>query len=310
MKSIWLGCVLAVLLVTAIGIASPRSVASAAREIAGDAPFCIQVADDARDDYKPARAWLDLSAFTMRARSGSMVENHHAILVVGDEMAPRLFYWSYWRQTFVAGVLNEQTWPPALACMPERGFLDRLPVLFGKGGGTQYIRFSPREAYRIPRGYQPRWSGGHSRILSLMVAAPDFTLMPARWDDMSPKERDSNSLFIEWNPQWLLGLVAAAPSGEVVRRDMAFGLRHRAIVWHGRDGKTYDGDEYVAAAGPDSNVTHISCGASSAAFAKSCQHRFLYGGRHFYFRHRPEEVVRWQAMQRTVINLLASFEVR
>ena len=299
---IWFCCALAIAF-GMVSVTSPRWVASAARKTAGDAPFCIQVGTP--ETYKAARTWSDLSLLTMRAPSG--VAHHHAILVVGDETAPRLFHWSWQRRAFVAGLMHD---PPALACAPERGFLDRLPMLFERGGGVQYIRFSPKEAYRIPLAYQPRWRGEPIPALSLMVAAPNFELGRTRWDDLSFQERDSSAIFIEWNPRWLQGVIAAASGGDVVRRDTMFGLRHRVIVSPGRENRRYESDEYVASEGGDNNITYIRCGASTAEFPKSCQHRFLYGGRHFYFRHRPEDVARWQAMQRTVLNLLAEFEAR
>jgi hypothetical protein len=304
-KLFWFCCTLAVAF-GIVSVTSPRWVASGARKVAGDAPFCIQVGT--RETYKAVRTWSDLSVLTMRAPSG--VSHHHAILIVGDETAPRLFHWSWSRRAFVAGLTNEQSYPPALACAPERGFLDRLPMLFARGGGVQYIRFSPREAYRIPLAYQPRWRGGLSPTLSLMVAAPDFELGRARWDDLSPEERDSNSVLIQWNPQWLKGLIGATPGGEVVRRDMMFGLRHRVVVLPGRESRRYESHDYLTDEASDTNITQIICGASTATMPKSCHHRFLHGGKYFYFRHRPEDVGRWQAMQRTVLNLLAELEAR
>jgi hypothetical protein len=301
-KLIWFCCALAVAL-GIVNATSPRWVASGARKVAGDAPFCILVGT--RETYKAVRAWSDMSLLKMRAPSG--VAHHHAILIVGDETAPRLFHWSWWRRAFVAGLAHD---PPALACAPERGFLDRLPMLFERGGGVQYLRFSPTEAYRIPRAYQPRWRGAPIPALTLVVAAPNFELGRTRWDDLMPQERDSNAVFVEWNPQWLLGLIGAAPGGEVIRRDMVSGLRHRVTVSPGRESRRYERHDYIADEGSDTNITHISCGPSTATLPKSCQHRFLHGGKHFYFRHRPEDVQRWQAMQRTVLNLLAEFEAR
>jgi hypothetical protein len=119
------------------------------------------VADAATADYRRASTLLDLSALTMWAgRESGMYMQHHAILVVAGEAAPQLFHWSYHRRQFVEGVLNQRTpgYGPALTCDPTRAFAGGL--LFPRSGDSELVRFSPDEAYRIPKSYQSQWSGG------------------------------------------------------------------------------------------------------------------------------------------------------
>jgi hypothetical protein len=112
------------------------------------------------------------------------------------------------------------------------------------------------------------------------------------------------------NPEWVLSLMKAAPSGAVVEQSIEFGLSKSKTVTHGRNGKEYVGYRYLAYdEGHGINSTVIGCGAPSEAVPKSCQHRFINRGRHFYFRHRPEDVPDWRGMQRRILELMDSFEV-
>jgi hypothetical protein len=312
MKFAWLGVAMIGLLVAAC-IATTALVIQSARGVAGASPYCIQVADG-RADYRPARTLFDLSGLTMRAKCESgMYMQHHAILVVGNEASPRLFHWSYQARGFVVGEINEAIADhgPAVSCVPEHDFVDSLPMLESQSSDTDYVRFSEHEAYRIPRSYQPRWSGGSSRFLLLGTTAPDFAPLKPPWADLAPSERDGNSVFVEWNPTWLLNLMKSARGGQIAERSTEFGLQKTTVVSFGRDSKRYESYRYrVDVDGQPNgvNTTLIGCSAPSEMLPASCQHRFLNNGRHFYFRHRPEDLPNWRNMQKRLVDLLASFE--
>jgi hypothetical protein len=301
----------AVGLTIAASIATSFLVAQRASHTAGSAPYCIQVADE-KADYKPARTLSDLSGLRMWAkRESGLFMQHHAILVVGDEM----YHWSYRNRDFVAGVINGKLegYGPALTCVPKHNFISSLPMVFVGASEHDYIRFSQREAYRIPKTYQPQWSGGSSRFLYLTTVAPDFLPLQIRWADLPPHQRDSNWVFVTWNPTWLLSSMKSIPGGEIVEQSTEFGLQKSKIVSYGRDAKKYEGYQYLVYADEQpngANTTLINCGTPSEMFQKSCQHRFLNKGRHFYFRHRPEDVSDWQGMQKRLLDLFASFEVQ
>jgi hypothetical protein len=312
------GLILAVTaLVVATGAATALLVVRSAEKIARSRPYCIQIADG-RSDYRPARSWLDLSALTMWARrDGPLYMQHHAILVAGEGANQRLHHWSYRRLGFEEGVLNgrHEGRGPALTCVPARDFAGtRLAQIAGSSPDSNYVRYSAGEAYLIPANWQAKWSGGTSRTLVLAAAAPDFHPLERRLNDLAPGERDSNWVFIEWNPEWMLGLMKSAPGGTIVEQGAEYGLSKTRTVTRGKDGKEYVGHRYMvyadeSSAGRGINTTVIGCGLPSATFPKSCQHRFIHKGRHFYFRHRPEDVADWQGMQGRILKLMDSFEV-
>lgn len=294
------------------GAATSLLVVHGAEEAAGSQPYCIQIADGT-SDYRPARSWLDLSALTMWAkRDGPLYMQHHAILIVGEAANPRLYHWSYRRRAFEPGVLNGQIegHGPGVTCLPVRDFAGKRLALIPQSSDGNYVRYSAQGTYRIPNAWQAKWSGGMSPTLRLATTAPDFQPLNRRWSELAPGERDSNWVFITWDPEWVLTLMKKAPSGKVVEQSTEFGLSKTKTVTHGRDGKDYVGYGYlVYADGRGINTTVIGCGMPSEAVPKSCQHRFINKGRHFYFRHRPEDVADWRSMQQRILELMDSCEV-
>jgi hypothetical protein len=308
------GCAAVFLVGLALSALSLDRVASSAKEAAAGEPYCIQVTDSSHaGPYVPARSLLDLSGLTMWSRSEGLL--HHAILVVGDASSPRLFHWSYRKQEFVPGIVKQRddaSYGTALTCVPSQSFVASLPVLFSGGDDSQYIRFSPQESFHIPNAYQPHWGGSAGGSLSFVAIAPDFKPSNASQSGLSLRERFERQVFIQWNPSWLSGLMDSA-AAQVTGTTTAFGLRTSVTVTQGRNGKTYESQTYRADASeqPGLNTTLITCyAASDINPVPSCQHRFLSGDRHFHFRHRPEDVPQWQAMQKRLTDLLDAFTVQ
>jgi len=300
----------------AVLIAAPlRVVVRAAEDIAGSQPYCIQIADGV-SDYRPARSWLDLSAFTMRAtqdsRSGLSLQ-HHAILVVGKPEEQRLYHWSYGRGTFDPGVFNDRfggRGDPVVSCEPETGFAAKRLAFNPKPSGSDYVSFSARDTYRIPKVWQARWSGGAGRSLSLVTSAPEFQPLDRRWNDLPPNERESNWVFVEWNPEWVSSLMKSRSANSTIE-ETDFGLSKHTTIFRGKDGRKYVGVHYLAYADDAGiNTTIISCNPPTEKFPASCQHRFINKGRHFDFCHGPENLAQWRAMQQRILRLMDSFEVR
>lgn len=97
-------------------------VAQSAEAIAGEQPHCISVADH-RNLTRDARTLFDLSGLTMKGIS------QNALLFVGEGERPRVYHWSYRERTFVqrsAYSLRYRT------CIPEQGFVRRLPIMFAE----------------------------------------------------------------------------------------------------------------------------------------------------------------------------------
>ncbi len=295
------------LLCLAASLLSLRTVAERAAEAAHDAPYCIQVADNSQGGYQPARAWLDLSGLTMWSLSQVL---HHAILVVSESTGTTYSHWSYRKQAFVAGASNWKPgeYEPAVTCIPQRDFIASLPVLFPQSTSGRYVRLSQQDIFRIPDEYQPRWGSGQTRSLRLLTAAPDFQPLNTSWSRLTSWDYDSNSVSVEWNPDWLLSVMSSI-DGRAIDQGTEFGLRKTLIVFHGRDGKDYESHRYTLDTGSNSDgTTLIHCSPATAKLPKSCQHRFLKNGRHYYFRQRPEDVPRWREMQQRLLDLFASFE--
>ena len=59
-------------------------------------------------------------------------------------------------------------------------------------------------------------------------------------------EHDSNRVFVEWNPEWVLNLMKATPGGDLVEQSTEFGLAKTKTITHGKDGKDYVGYRYLA----------------------------------------------------------------
>ena len=238
---------------------------------------------------------FDLSGLAMRART---FDQHHAILVVGDEAHPSLFHWSYHKAGFVPGVLNEAL-PgpgPVIACEAQRDFVAGLPMLWPRRSENAYVRFSEHEIYRVPTSYQPRWGGGSSPFLAIATTAPDFAPLAANWSTLAESERVRNVAFIGWNPTRLLDQVKVGPAGAIATE---FGLQEAPIGSSRR---------YLTQGQPNgANATLIDCPLGSEIHPSMCRHRFLNRGRQFDFVHRPEDLPNWRTMQERLVDLFASF---
>ena len=103
------------------------AVVTAAEAIAGDKPYCIQVAAK-RSDFVQARARIDFSPLTMRTKCpGGWCWQYHAILVVEDGGAPGLINWSHRKRGFRDEVSTRFKPPVAAACQPRPHFTRELP---------------------------------------------------------------------------------------------------------------------------------------------------------------------------------------
>jgi len=277
------------------GLATTALVTRSARAIAGDELYCIQVADT-QADYRPARTLLELSGLMMRAK---IFDQHHAILVVGDETHPSLFHWSYHKARFVPGVLNAAIpgHEPVLSCESRRNYIGTLPALWAPHPESTYVHFSEHRIFRVPTSYQPRWSGGSSAFLAIATSAPDFAPLTVPWVSLAQSERVWNVAFIAWNPTGMRDLTGAAPAGAIGGE---FGLQEAPAASSKR---------YVVQGQPSgANATLIDCPIGSKAHPAMCRHRFVSHGHEFDFVHRPEDLPNWRQMQEHLVSLFASFE--
>lgn len=297
---------------SAIGAAAsatyPVLAARQAETVAGYAPYCIQTAEWRGVEYQPVRTWLDLSGVTMQARAsrGSHIYmQHHAILAVG-EGEPRLFHWSHRERTFAESAFNEPGYGPALYCVPQRGFLQHLPIMFaGADREPLYVRLAGR-AFRIPLAYRPEVSGGDNTSLRLAAVAPDFAPLGASSEDLTPVEQLDRSVSIDFRRESWFDALTRMSSDEVVEeRGEAFGLRVKAVSHRGSSARI----EYSAPASGERPSTLVVCRRETAANPLPCQHWFVHRDWMFSFRHRLSDLPAWRPMQQKLIGLLDSFAV-
>jgi hypothetical protein len=106
------------------------AVIQAAEAIAGDKPYCIQVASSRPFGYL-AQSKLAFAPLTMRTkcREGWCFENHAVLAVDGDD-GRKLMNWSYRFGEFRNEVLNAKTKPEPVRCQPRPHFARDLPLLF------------------------------------------------------------------------------------------------------------------------------------------------------------------------------------
>jgi hypothetical protein len=63
--------------------------------------------------------------------------------------------------------------------------------------------------------------------------------------DLAASARESDSVFVEWNPEWLLSLMKSPPDGQITEQSIEFGLQKSSIVSFGRDSKRYESYRYL-----------------------------------------------------------------
>ena len=108
-------------------VARIAAVVDAAEAIAGDKPYCIQVAAK-RSNFVQARARIDFSPLTMRTKCDQgWCWQYHAVLVAVDGDPPKLINWSHRMIGFVDEVSKRFNPPVASVCQPQPHFARELP---------------------------------------------------------------------------------------------------------------------------------------------------------------------------------------
>jgi hypothetical protein len=258
------------------GLAQIAFVAKQAEEIAGDAPYCIQVSNGTAA-YEPADTLLDLSGLTMRASGfNGWAFAFHAVLVVEQGSTPSLFNWSYRSRGWIKYVSGPI---PVVHCRTQRHFAWQLPWFFAQGtskAADTHLRFVDR-TFVIPAAYQAQGRASNTPNLTFRANAPDFTPL----DPPCRELRDciNQNVDIYFRPeQMTLSLTT-----------------QRAQIQQDEDG-------------PDGRrVTRIYCWPPAYNAGFSCEHVFLREDLVYRFRHRESVLGQWQAMQDKLVSLVRSF---
>lgn len=256
------------------------SLVRGAEQIAGNTPYCIQVATNA--DYREARAWQDFSPLNMRAKTASgRAMQFHAILAVGSGPAPHLYNWSYRAMSWTDA--SRSYAPPVISCVPRHAFAASLPYIsLAPGPDPDVIRLRlVGRSFTIPSSYQPRAHASDNPYLMLTVDLPTF----GPPDAACSRPR---SCVDQWATLYLW------PASVMSWLDEP------------SSGRTRIADEST---GPDGPIrTRIDCYPTSYNAGWSCEHRFLFDGVLFTFRMHEADLGDWRQQQSRFIALFQAFQ--
>ncbi len=145
----------------------PRAAIVRAQAIAGDRPYCIQVAQGVLGvtGYRPAASKLDLAGMTMRAAGFQF----HAVMAVDRGGDFDLYNWSY-RQHDWMPLANREHAQPVISCRTQNGFVEALPLL--KFAGSSAIRQFGNRSLRVPDRYRPAFLP--DATMTFIARAPEF----------------------------------------------------------------------------------------------------------------------------------------
>lgn len=276
-------------------------VAREAAELAGDEPYCLQVASG-RSPYRQAGTLLDLSALTMKGR----FSRFHALLVVGDPASGAVYNWSYRRLGFeeLPASRNRGGFQFVLNCEPQTDFAARLPLVIPDVTGWTPVHFAGRQ-YRIPSEFQPRSDGVYARNLVIGAMAPDFRAS-ADAPDSGPNVLH-RLVFVSLKP-WpgIHDWVILDEGEEIVSEENWAGLVKQTIS---RPDPYSNRVRFVARDGEGVYQAVINgCQRTTAENPSLCQHRVQRGEALFTFYHSPDDLEDWQALQGRLFALFDSFE--
>jgi hypothetical protein len=148
-------------------LSDPRTAIERAKAIAGDRPYCIQVAQGVLGvtGYRPAASKLDLTGMTMRAAGFQF----HAVMAVGEGGDFDLHNWSYRQRDWMPLTIREHA-QPVISCRTQNGFVEALPLL--KLTGSSAIRQFGNRSLLVPDRYRPRFQPDST--MTFIARAPAF----------------------------------------------------------------------------------------------------------------------------------------
>ena len=296
-----------ILLGTAIAILVPAGIAflwwsranidyvtRSAEQIAGNEPYCIDVASGG--ERKPATSLDDFSGYNMRAvHSGEMYLGPHAILAVGAGNSPALYHWSHTRKSFI----TEPSGPQPVYCEARRHFTDTLtntPAV-----SPQSIRFGGMRL-SAPDRYRLHISGA---TLIFTAAAPDFeNAPPAQSEQAIMSFVEVNIVDSDRTDAWL-----SRTNSDFIVEDSGeeYGLRAQtrwSVATDGRKKPYSPSFEYFNLSDDNRVATVILC---LDKVKVPCIHTFRSGGWTYTFHHNPSDLKQWKRMQDKLVELTHSF---
>lgn len=285
----------------AFGVSMAWHVTREVRAIAGDEPYCVQVAHSTYSTYRQAETWLDLSALTMKGAG-----QFHGLLAVGGGLGQRVFNWSYRQFAFqeLPASRNPDRFQPFLSCEPRQFFAEGLGFFFGESSDTAPVFFANRKL-RIPNEYQPRLPGVYGRQFFISAIAPEFrTIEP---EDKAGSGFARTAVNVWLRPSISTGLWADLSEDErILSEEAVYGLDMQTIA---RPDPYAPYARYLVRDPAGGFEALIRCGPPDAPGHSTCLHQVRNGNVLFRFRHRHDELAEWRSMQERLFALFDSFLV-
>lgn len=308
-------------LVILFGMAFPLALANGivvtwrAEALAGERPYCIQYASQTDAfAYEPARTLFDLSFLKMQARlmeGGSSLFHfqNHAVLIV-DDGTRSFFNWSYGQEAFLDEVLNRNSNnKPQVFCHPEQHFAKHLPIW--QHEPTQIKMSIYDRHFLIPETYRPRAISD-----KIIINAVPLDFAPY---DISNKQQPHIAQF--YYDVVVASVGSMDLSAELKQRlegrdtkaaEPEFGLS-KTHLYIGKVTQQPDRRAFVGLyAGYDSagHVTElIECDRKGLdTRLPTCRYQFVADG--LIFRLTIGDPSQWQAIERRLAEIFASFEQR
>lgn len=253
----------------------PRTAIERARAIAGDRPYCIQVADGGAD-YRPGVSLADFSSLTMRAEGIRPSFQLHAVMAVGEKGDFDLYNWSYRNQDWMTLNTNGDLRTPVIRCRPQKDFLDTLPY-------ARLTRALPDEttpiyvgkrAFIVPRQYRPQYSSGAT--MNFFARAPDFGPVP---ECKEIRDCIFNMVQVYLRPEPLKVWLGSNPRNRI------------------REGNFESGF-----------ATTVECPDLTPHPSSMCAHNLLADGVLIRFNYPERDIPKWREMQTKLLALYRSFE--
>jgi hypothetical protein len=271
--------------------ANIERVRTSAEQIAGNEPYCIEVASG--EQRRPATSPSDFSGYNMRApHADGAYWGRHAVLAVGAGNSPDVYHWSYTNKAFIA----EAYGAPPIYCQPRRhfatAFTDTPPT------DRQSIRIAGMRL-SIPLRYRPHLQG---MTLVFSATAPDFTNVPEVGSQQAIESMIEVSLVdSDRTDAWRGSGTLVEDAGE------EHGLRVQTRWSVGPDGQEKTSPptfEYYNLSSDNRVATVISC---IDKVKWQCMHAFRSGGWTYTFHHSPTDLSQWKTMQDRLVELARSF---
>lgn len=267
-------------------------VIASAETIAGNTPYCIQVAS-ANDD-KEATFRSDYSGYHMRTQGGP-----HALLAIGNGNQPEIYHWSYHNKSFIKDSAQY-----AIYCKPRAHFAITMLDKPVSEQPSKHFRYAGM-TLSIPQKYKSKVIGFNYPAITFYSTAPAFENVPDAKDSGAINSHiEVNFIDTNRTDYWL----TKDDSSHIVETSgEEYGLKKNTLWYVGsgpREKLRPRYFQYFNVSNDNRVVTVINC---SDIVKGQCLHAFRHDGWTYTFHHSPVDLPEWKSMQDKLVKLTHSF---